>query len=142
MDFGFVKLFFIITIRPIPPPFLRNGTAINYYTINGMDFQRFRSVRDFFSLTFLRNIQSFLFDLNQGFSWIKPYIFGAAFRIRELPVFCARTCRFTAATRCSRGKQGNILNERSCLVGDIVDVKINQQATQPSAAYQACPRPE
>ena len=60
----------------------------------------------------------------------------------ELPVFCARTCRFTAATRCSRGKQGNILNERSCLVGDIVDVKINQQATQPSAAYQACPRPE
>ena len=51
-----------------------------------MDFQRFRSVRDFFSLTFLRNIQSFLFDLNQGFSWIKPYIFGAAFRIRELPV--------------------------------------------------------
>ena len=106
-----------------------------------MDFQRFRSVRDFFSLTFLRNIQSFLFDLNQGFSWIKPYIFGAAFRIRELPVFCARTCHFTAATRCSRGKQGNILNERSCLVGDIVDVKINQQATQPSAAYQACPRP-
>src|SRR5699024_12577960 len=80
--------------------------------------------------------------LNQGFSWIKPYIFGAAFRIRELPVFCARTCHFTAATRCSRGKQGNILNERSCLVGDIVDVKINQQGTQPSAAYQACPRPE
>ena len=100
------------------------------------------TLRDFSSLTFLRNIQSFLFDLNQGFSWIKPYIFGAAFRIRELPVFCARTCRFTAATRCSCGKQGNILNERSCLVGDIVDVKINQQGAQPSAAYQACPRPE
>ena len=124
-----MKLFFIpyVPFHPLSP----QGTIINHYTITA-GFSRFRSVRDFSSLTFLRNIQSFLFDLNQGFSWIKPYIFGAAFRIWELPGFLRPHSHFTAATRCSRGKQGNILNERSCLVGDIVDVKIISRPPSPA----------